>query len=239
MYKLRKSHSPGAKRRVLSNYTTEEIQYRLEHYRKAVFVREPITRLLSAYLSKFCNYWRGQRIWEGLFGRTIVQTYRKGFSDVYLQKWSKNFSSSPDTFLNITLAEFIQFITDKADTIKMNVYTDHFLPLNKVANPCAVRYDFIGHFENLTSEAQYMLKYFRLDHATQYPEYHASKAAQALINEYQKVPLNLLKRLQTYYKDDYELFGYSFDDTLKYIIKGSFNDDDDDESDDDDNDHDV
>ena len=111
----------------------------------------------------------------------------------------------------------------------MNEISDHFLSLSTVASPCGIQYDFIGHSENLTIEAPYTLKFLGVDHATQYPEFHASKAVQKLIDEYEHVPLNLSKRLHNYYCNDYELFGYSFDDILKSIVEGSFNDDDDDD----------
>ena len=225
--KLHRSHSEGGYRR-LSSYTPEEIKYRLENYRKALFVREPVTRLLSAYLSKFRNMAKLQKTWEKMYGHRIVRMYREDYAHVYINKWVQN-SMEPDTFLNITLPEFIQFITDQGESIHLNEISDHFLPLSKVSTPCGIHYDFIGHFENLTTEAPYMLKFLGVDHATQYPEFHASKAVQKLIDEYEHVPLNLMKRLQNYYRNDYALFGYNFDDTLKSIVEGSFNDDDDDD----------
>ncbi|XP_072014423.1 carbohydrate sulfotransferase 14-like [Amphiura filiformis] len=218
---LRRTHSNRGKS-LLSAYSEEEQQYRLANYRKAVFVREPITRLLSMYLSKFCNFRNLQRIWERMYGRKIVAQYRNGFTPYS----PKNNDTGPLSFLNITLSEFIQFLTDREGQINLGYITDHFLPLNIVSSPCAIHYDFIGHYENLTTEAPYMLKFFGANHAVQYPPVHASSAVNRLVNEYKKVPLDLMKRLRKYYRNDYELFGYSFDDTLKSIVETFFSEDD-------------
>ncbi len=205
----------------LSAYTVDERQYRLQNYRKAVFVREPITRLLSAYLSKLRNLQRGQRIWEDAFGRRIVKLYRKVYTAMKIDE------AVPESFLNITLAEFIQYITDMEKSITFNVLTDHFLPQNLVATPCAIHYDFIGHFENLTTEAPYMLKFLGVNHIVEYPPVYESAARNKLTDEYKKIPLDLMNRLRKYYHADYELFGYSFGDTLQNIVQGTIFDEED------------
>ena len=206
--------------RKLHTYATVDIQYRLESYRKVLFVREPVARLLATYRNKFRNFESMQKTWENMYGKTIVKNYRKGSAQLDLKKWTKN-STLPDTFLNITLSEFIQFVVDNGDLIPMHEISDHFLPTNEVASPCAIHYDFIGHFENLTTEAPNMFRFLGIDHAVRLPEFRASKVVQVLID--QKVPFYLLKRLQHFYRKDYELFGYSVDDIFKSIVESSFN----------------
>ncbi len=215
--KLSRTHRHNIKHGYLSAYTEDERRYRLQNYRKAVFIREPITRLLSAYLSKFCNLRRGQRIWENLYGYKIVKLYRKGYTSATIRR-----KTELAPFLNITLIEFIQFITDEGEGITFHGLSDHFLPQNLVATPCAIHYDFIGHFENLTTESPYMLKYLGINHIIEYPPVQESAARNKLIDEYMKVPLDLINRLRKYYHADYELFGYSFGDTLQSIVQGTF-----------------
>ncbi len=205
-----------------SKYTKEEKQYRLENYRKAVFFREPITRLLSAHLSKFCDRGQIQRFWENKYGQRLSGCTVKA---IIMPATQVNMSAATAPFLNITLAEFIQYITDLVDGIRLHAISDHFLPQNLVAMPCAIHYDFIGHFENLTTEAPYMLKFLGVNHVVEYPPVHESAARDKLIEAYKKVPLDLINRLRKYYHADYELFGYSFDDTLQTIINGTFFDD--------------
>ncbi|XP_072036406.1 carbohydrate sulfotransferase 14-like [Amphiura filiformis] len=155
-----------------------------------------------------------QRTWESAYGWFIVQTYRK---DYHAPRQITN-KDSQQPFMNITFSEFIRFMTDYEDVLRLDGGTDHFLPQSTIASPCAIHYDFIGHFENLSTEASYMLTFLGVDHIVQYPGISASKAEKKFVDEYRKVPLELLYKLEKFYHADYELFGYSFNDTLKRII---------------------
>ncbi|XP_072041111.1 carbohydrate sulfotransferase 14-like [Amphiura filiformis] len=215
---LRKTHSNGHVR-YLSTYENDEKKYRLENYRKALFVREPISRTLSLYLHKFNSRDPKripiQRAWENMYGKNIVKLYRKGYTTL------SSYTEETEPLLNITFSEWIQYITDIGDGIKLSQITDHFLPQHLVSTPCAIQYDFIGHFENLTTEAPYMLKFLGVDNVVAYPHVRESKAVNTLVNEYKQVSFDLINRLQKYYHADYELFGYSFTDTLHSFVAGA------------------
>lgn len=204
--RLYKSHKVG-QFTALQKYPKQDIELRLNTYFKAVFVREPITRLLSAYLSKFHGPPKLQRIWEKMYGRKIVKQYRSTEDDT-------NRQYPNDPWLNITFEEFARYITDNGDAIKLNQITDHFLPMYKVAFPCAIPYDFIGHFEELNTEASDMLQFLGIDHVVEYPEVHESRSENCLSEELQQVPLRIIRQLREYYSLDYHLFGYSFNDTF-------------------------
>ncbi len=184
----------------------------LKQYRKAVFVREPLTRLLSAYLSKFCNHNKTQRIWEHAIGRYIVWHYRNCTPPTAPPN-----STAAAPFMDITFTEFIRFIIEIGNGMPLNGGTDHFLPQHWVALPCENQYDFIGHFENLSTEAPYLLKFLGVADQVIFPPIRSSRAAWNLVDEYRKVPLELVYKLGEYYYEDYQLFGYSFNDTLKKI----------------------
>ncbi|XP_071491192.1 carbohydrate sulfotransferase 14-like [Diadema antillarum] len=198
-----------------------EITYRLQSYRKVLFVREPITRMLSGYLSKLRNFRRLQTTWERYIGRAIVKRYRgynheQRYADAEVKPW-----------MNITLAEYIQFITDIGSNIAMDVLNDHWLPLNVVSNPCQIHYDFIGHYENLAVEAPFAIHWLGVDGLIHFPEVHESHASNSLVEEYSQVPIHLLKKLSTYYSFDYKAFGYRINDTISYLVKGIFDQDED------------
>ena len=223
MSRMRRSHNG-----VLSQTTTlrkfknnlTEITYRLQNYRKVLFVREPITRMLSAYLSKLRTFGNTQSIWERFIGRKIVQTYRgydheKRYRDLETKLW-----------MNITLSEYIQFITDTGSGIVMHELNDHWLPLHVVSNPCQIQYDFIGHYENLAIEAPFLMHWLGVDSVVRFPEVHMSNAAKSLVDEYSNVPLNLISKLYEYYGFDYKAFGYQINDTMSILLKGVFHLDD-------------
>ena len=246
-------HRPWVGSLYLSKYPYEEIMEKMATYRKVIFVREPITRLLSAYLSKFRRPDRPelQSIWEASFGRLIVQLYRgknhdtakpsnlapknsdlNSMSNITLNELTRDTAkpsnlapktSDLNSVLNITLNELIRFITDLEGIpgweTPVSVGPDHWLPISRVSNACVMKYDFIGRFENLAVEAPYVLKWLGVeDDVVRFPAVHSSNAARALVTEYRKVRLDSLKRLRSYYRLDYEMFGYSFNDTLSLLM---------------------
>ena len=217
-----RSHYTGFYPRLL-DFSAEEVRHKIATYRKVLFVREPITRLLSAYLSKFQSPHNlpTQRIWETYFGKQIVNKYRKGYRPMTNSSLLSNVPAHQN-LLDIQLDEVIQFITDLGSEINMDEFRDHFLPIHRVSNPCVIKYDFIGHYENLAIEAPYVLRWLGVDHLVQFPPVHDSRAVKTLIQAYQKVPLDLLRRLWEYYKIDYEMFGYSINETISTLMEGLF-----------------
>ncbi len=215
---LRARYSNSVYRR-LEEYTDEEIWERLNTYTKVLFVREPITRLLSAYLSKFQSPTdlKTQKTWEKYYGKKIVETYRPSVN-------ISDFDFEHE-LLDIQLDEVIHWITDMGSEINMDELRDHFLPMHRVANPCVIKYDFIGHYEDLAVEGPYVLRMLGIDHIVHFPPVHSSRAKETLTQLYQRVPLYLLQRLWDYYKLDYEMFGYSINDTMNALIDRVFFDD--------------
>ena len=213
---LRKHNATGNSN--LAAYSAKERATRLASYRKVLFVREPMSRLLSAYISKFCGgvlqkNGHTQHIWENTYGRTIVKRYR-------------GIKAEGQIWLNITISEFIKYITDLGSGIRMTQLNDHWLPQYIVSRPCHIKYDFIGHFENLAVEGPYLLRSLRVDHLVKFPEYHSSNALQNLVHFYKLVPLDLIQKLNEYYRMDYKLFGYSPDDAISRLVQGLFHDND-------------
>ena len=229
---LRASHDQQSFAR-LRDYPYKEILYKLENYRKVLFVREPITRVLSAFLSKFHppDNPRLQAIWEAVYGKEMVLLYRKGWKakpvtfHLKLKDVMDKTNFAGYAYLNITFDEFIQYITElehRRGRIVMDETNDHWLPMHRVSNACLIKYDFIGHYENLAVEAPYVLRWLGVDHVIQFPDVHTSRASQSLIDEYHKIPLDLLRRLWKYYQVDYDMFGYSFNETLNSLMTGLF-----------------
>ncbi|XP_030829019.1 carbohydrate sulfotransferase 14-like isoform X2 [Strongylocentrotus purpuratus] len=223
--KLHRKHKNDlAKINTLRNFGDNhtEIYYRLQNYRKVLFVREPITRMLSGYLSKLRNFKGNQRIWEQFIGESIVKRYRgynhvERYKDEIIKPW-----------MNITLSEYIQYITDIGSNIYMGELNDHWLPLHVVSNPCQIHYDFIGHYENLAVEGPFVLKWLGVDNLISFPPVHESHASNALIREYSEISLSFLKRISAYYSFDYKAFGYHINETLSILMKGIFDEKEDD-----------
>ena len=200
---LRRNNPKGEP--ALNQYSNQERAARLASYRKVVFVREPITRLLSAYLSKFrggmVNDAAIQRIYENTYGKDIIKRYRG----------KENQTLKGGKWMNITFNEFVRYITESENGVKIILYNDQWLPQYITSTPCHIKYDFIGHFENIAEEGPYILRSLGTDHIVKFPEYQKSKAAEAFVQFYKQLPLDLVQKLKHYYRMDFRLFGYSPD----------------------------
>ncbi|XP_072041084.1 carbohydrate sulfotransferase 14-like [Amphiura filiformis] len=203
---------------------------KLKTYKKVLFVREPFHRALSAFLSKFhpLNSSHVQGLWETAYGNQIASMYRPGHKPRMIPEVDP---SDPENgtvynFLDIKFSEFLQYLTDideqNGGETPINLTNDHWLQMNRISNACVMKYDFIGYYENLAIEGPYVLRWLGVDHLVQFPDVHVSRAHQSLLNEYRKIPLELLQRLWKFYQVDYEMFGYSINDTLGTLMRGLF-----------------
>ncbi|XP_072044504.1 carbohydrate sulfotransferase 13-like [Amphiura filiformis] len=184
----------------------EKVKKRWQNYKKVVFVREPLARVLSAYLNKLRDGDKKiQTKWERRFGAQIANIARK--DDTYKRRNS-----------DFTFVEFIKFILKLGPDIKLDSMKDHWLPYSSFTHPCRIQYDYIGHFETLAYDGPTIIKKLGVEDVVQFPEVHGSAAVDGLQTEYAKVPIDLILKLQEYYKMDYELFGYSKEESLKLVL---------------------
>mmetsp|Transcript_7447 Transcript_7447/g.13461 ORF Transcript_7447/g.13461 Transcript_7447/m.13461 type:complete len:343 (-) Transcript_7447:1139-2167(-) len=106
---------------------------------KFTFVRDPYTRLLSAYLDKFLNK------------DTSSEEYRLFVAQIYSWKYvrNKDLSSEPKPSFRAFIDELL-----KQNPSKMNL---HWMPQTMVCGFGDLPYDFVGRFETLLSDASTVL----------------------------------------------------------------------------------
>ena len=175
--------------------TPSEVIRRWRDYRKVLFVREPLSRVLSAYLNKF-RYGSEKARWERAFGAYIVKRTR-----TQRVKHTRPY--------DITFEEFIRYILHLGTNTKMNQMKDHWLPYSSFTSPCRVKYDYIGHYETLAQDGPEIVQRLGIREIANFPTIHNSTAMDEFRKEYANIPVDLIVRLQAYYHADYELFGYS------------------------------
>ncbi|KAM3920235.1 carbohydrate sulfotransferase 14 [Leptodactylus fuscus] len=174
----------------LADLSADEIRYRLQHYYKFLFVREPMERLLSAYRNKFGEI----KEYQQRYGMEIVRRYRKNPA-----------ASKGD---DVTFSEFLQYLQDE-DVEKMN---EHWMPIYNLCQPCAVPYDFIGSYERLQEDAHHVLDTIGAPNHIHFPERQAwykpvtKETMQYLLCN---TPQGLIRELLPKYILDYSLFAYS------------------------------
>ncbi|KAK7479375.1 hypothetical protein BaRGS_00029367 [Batillaria attramentaria] len=126
----------------------------------AVFVRDPYTRLLFAYIDKLfrprLDYWR-------TYGKPIL-THVRGHEETDLSRMCAS---------DVTFAEFIRYLV-MSELEKKTKVSPHFYPISRQCGLCnepenlSVVYDFIGKTETYATDAPAILKavglYDRLPH---------------------------------------------------------------------------
>ncbi|XP_008305395.1 carbohydrate sulfotransferase 14 [Cynoglossus semilaevis] len=181
----------------LSSLKPEEIRYRLKHYYKFMFVREPMERLLSAFRNKFGEI----ESYKKKYGVEIVKRYRKGHA--------KDTSVKGD---DVTFAEFVRYLLDE-DVERMN---EHWMPVYNLCQPCAVSYNFIGSYEHLESDAEFVLQQIGAPPHVHFPErqtWYKPVTTETLHYYLCSLPQKLLRQLLPKYILDFSLFTYPLPNT--------------------------
>ena len=176
----------------LHYYSKDGIRFRLETYYKFLFVREPLERLLSAYQDKFAidvGRWRET-------SRRIVTNYRR---------------YHPNADAKVTFDKFITFLIDDKDK------DEHWQTFYNLCHPCHIKYDFIGHFESLQEEADYVLRNASIANVTSFPRTISHNTSALLRDRFSEVPWDTIVKLGKVYQNDFEIFNYPFPGPLSDI----------------------
>jgi hypothetical protein len=109
---------------------------------KYSFVRNPFTRVLSAYLNKVEPLTRGDGEWLGPYFKAVfqsIQNFRtsKGHSDA-----------------TVSFEAFLDWLAHSGHP---HVENEHWVPQSRILSTEVVAYDFVGRFENLETDAAYLM----------------------------------------------------------------------------------
>ena len=112
---------------------------------------------------------------------------------------------------------FVAYILSEAQ--KGNQLDTHWRPQADLCGPCHVTYDFIGHYETLYPDADYVLTqiagksqrpFLRSD-----PDNQHRKSTTYVREFYSKVPRRYIEGLLRLYSADYQLFGFTVPDVSR------------------------
>ena len=122
--------------------TDSERLYKLKNYWKFMIVRNPLERLLSAYLNKLSHPIPKQDKLTGFLAtaRSIVKAHNP---DLY-RAWMSDSNNTQPIYLDFE--SYLKWI------IRSSNYTlnEHFAPLVVLAQPCRVKYNFYGNFKSFS-----------------------------------------------------------------------------------------
>ncbi|KAJ8002861.1 hypothetical protein DPEC_G00163360 [Dallia pectoralis] len=183
--------------RRLDAYDQEGVAERLCSYTTLLFVREPFERLVSAFRDKFES---PNAYYHPVFGRPIIARYRANASRYALR-----------TGTGVTFREFVQYLLDVRRPVGMDI---HWEPVSQLCSPCLLRYNFIGKFESLKEEANFLLRRIGAPGNLTFPDFkdrnpQAERTSSAITQRYFQ-QLNSTERQGAYdfYFMDYLMFNY-------------------------------
>ncbi|XP_030588434.1 carbohydrate sulfotransferase 8-like isoform X2 [Archocentrus centrarchus] len=187
----------------LDRYSHADIAERLRSYTKVLFVREPFERLVSAFRDKFES---PNSYYHPVFGRPIISRYRANATRTALR-----------TGTGVTFREFVQYLLDVRRPVGMDI---HWEPVSSLCNPCLLQYNFIGKFESLEQDANFLLRSIGAPANLSFPDFKdrnplAERTSSRITQKYFS-QLNSTERQKAFdfYYMDYLMFGYPkpFDD---------------------------
>ena len=180
----------------LNAYPPKRRQEMLETYQTFFFVREPFERLLSAYRDKF-------------IGKTTQYYANKG-REIVTKRYNASDHDRP------TFDEFTSYIDAIPDT---SIWDMHWRPAHETCYPCAINYDYVGNFETVKEDADYILRKLHLDEMVEFPSFIGSKTSEKLHTYYSQIPLDRIIRLAEIYRVDFDMFGYKYPESIKSLFK--------------------
>ena len=185
-----------------------ERQYKLEHYKTILVVRNPFERLYSAYVDKFINRYKRHQSFK---------KYRNATNEMFPDVKESHASS-----LFITFEQFLKMITLAKKTPHLH-YLDkarndeHWATIYNRCAPCQVRYDFILKLHTINHDKELILPLFNVtdlpsnNAMTSHTENVFNVTIPDIMTAYRNVKLDIIQEIKTIYKRDLELFGYGFD----------------------------
>ena len=183
----------------LDSFSEDEIQYKLQNYKKIIMVREPFERLLSAYRNKFTEK---SPYFHKRFGRKIIRKYRPNAKQEDIEKGS-----------NVKFVEFVQYVTDPV-TMETEGLNEHWDLYSSLCQPCLINYDFVGKYETLDDDIDYIMHDLGIDRFIKFPKrgasYKKKRTKDTFDQFYGNVSRENLGKLWKIYRRDYKLFSYSY-----------------------------
>ncbi len=169
--------------------------YIMNYYFKFTFVRNPYSRLYSAYVDKLCQHRPHDINYQKIYGTEIMKRYRPNASAIEKQ-----------TGWTVTFEEFLRYVTDGLHEGRMMDH--HWETYEHLCNPCKINYDFIGDIESQNNEESNALLHIIGADIAVFPSGRNKTKKEKLRDAYSKIPQYVIERVKEEFKNDFKLFGY-------------------------------
>jgi len=107
----------------------------------------------------------------------------------------------------VTFDEFVRYVVDPAAQER---HVDrHWRPFYQLCQPCRTHYDFIGHYETLQVDADYVLRRLGIRGKISFEDAKRRRNSSDYVSTYfATVPRDRVERLYRHFNADFDLFGY-------------------------------
>jgi len=118
-------------------------------------------------------------------------------------------NTSNDLNAEPTFKEVVLFLTDPRTERPFNL---RWVPFHEACLPCEVRYDFIGHYETLREDVDYVLKKTGMQEIQLVPHNPSDVNSSSIVSkEMATLSSDEIRKLVDIYRLDFLLFGYSME----------------------------
>ncbi|XP_041455920.1 carbohydrate sulfotransferase 11-like [Lytechinus variegatus] len=177
----------------LGKFSLEDAKEKIKNYRKLIFVREPFSRILSAYRDKLES--------KGSF--------KTNFLPRMVNRDARSMAGGNEG-LNITFGNFIDYVSNPWNTLA-DPPEEHWREMFRLCYPCRVPYDFIGRFETFNEDIREGLQKITQDVDIEIPASSnptKSSNLDTLVKYYSRLSSTQLESLYKRLATDIELFNY-------------------------------
>lgn len=168
--------------------------------KKYTFVRNPFSRVLSAYLNKVEPF-------------VIDSEVKKNLNDYFVRVFEEisNFTKAKLGEDTVSFYSFLAWLADPAREYKYGLHDEHWVPQSVITQFDKVTYDFVGKLENVAEDSKYILD--KLGSDMEFPtqkqvKFLPNNANEKLLSYYGSREVELVREI---YKDDFKNFNYSTD----------------------------
>ena len=187
------------KLKLLKDYSKSRMLRKMTEYQKFMFVRDPLERLVSAYRSKFVIHPNPDS--RAVFLQRIQEFYIEHKAQEKERNILKQLQSGVVSF-----KEFLYYLLDHLEL--EGQVNEHFAPMATLCNPCEVKYNYIGSYETLNEDANFIFRKLGIPH--HFPgrnDNYSSEETRNLVESYYKdLSPDLMRLVWEMFKKDYVIF---------------------------------
>ncbi|XP_033629147.1 carbohydrate sulfotransferase 10-like [Asterias rubens] len=207
--------------RTLASYPAHEARKLLAAYTTFFFVRDPFARLLSAYQDKFQNDYPASKVFRRTWSEKIIRFTAP--SPAVLGKRLRTQRRNDGT-LNVTFSQFARFVSLGGDDAKAQKKRGnvHWIPMYAMCQPCLIDYDYIGHYDSVRTDADFILTSAGVDRALRFPNFTTNPTGSSnpstLFRYYSTLTKYEIEDVYKHFSLDFDLFSFEIPTVISHLF---------------------